>query len=231
MRPFVVILAILLSSCSVSNDVAHEGWLQKRKYRPGFHLNIQKPSATAELYEQMNVGAGQKRSVEDSPAFGIAQVEDPPSAAKETVSRRTEINPQNFPFVSSEPAVGQKHARKWHIPNSPRIKTSKGPQEEEEEAKEDQNMVGRALLTLGAGIAPLIPFFLMEIVTFPIIPMFAIAFLLAFVLLYLAVLPDLKTNKHKALGVLGVINVFLPSIFYLIIMGGIIWLFASMYAF
>lgn len=36
----VLALALVLTSCQGAQDVVSESWLQKRKHRPGFHLNI-----------------------------------------------------------------------------------------------------------------------------------------------------------------------------------------------
>ncbi|MEQ9188629.1 MAG: hypothetical protein RLP15_12910 [Cryomorphaceae bacterium] len=35
---YLSLIVLLLTSCNASNDVASDGWLQKRKYRSGFHL-------------------------------------------------------------------------------------------------------------------------------------------------------------------------------------------------
>ena len=39
---FLMTMIVIISSCKTSNDVADSGWLQKRKYRSGMHLNIGK---------------------------------------------------------------------------------------------------------------------------------------------------------------------------------------------
>jgi len=37
-----VLSSLLLSACKKSSDVVADGWLQKRKYRKGFHLDLAK---------------------------------------------------------------------------------------------------------------------------------------------------------------------------------------------
>lgn len=215
---FAMILALMATSCSTSNDVVSTNIIQKRKHRSGYHLNLGSQKSVASV-DRKSAATPEENSVSATPTTkeSSAEKRNEANASEKQVSklaRRAIISKAKASLNDGSliPRSIRRRSTKKHIQteeNGPMSAESAFPSEEDENSSSETESV----IALIAGILAWVFAGVGFAVNF-VLPPFGLLFSVgALALAIIAFVYGSRTKNEEALGMFG----FILGLIYLIL--------------
>jgi len=103
MKHFIILLvAIILSACASRNDVVHNGFLQKRKYKKGYNLSFRKKTSKAERKKAEEVVLQNEITKEKAVKLDTAITTTKPEVEQEKFYASVKENTEDYNIQNAE---------------------------------------------------------------------------------------------------------------------------------